>query len=660
MPHELPLLVNIAVALGYALIGGLLARRIGLPPIAGYLLAGVAMGPFTPGFVGDPHSIGQLAELGVIFLMFGVGLHFSFKDLWLVRDIAIPGAVIQMALATGLGYLLTQRWGWTPSASLLLGVAVSVASTVVLLRGLMDHGLLETPHGRVAVGWLVFEDIATVLILVLLPVVGGSSQAGLSNAAVAIGKAALFAGLMLLVGNRVVPWLLQRVVRTKSKELFILVALTVALGTALVSAAAFGVSIALGAFVAGVVVSESPYSHQVGADILPFRDVFSVLFFVSVGMLVNPAYLAQHWIEVVQLSTLIIVGKALIASGTAFLFPHPARTGLVVAAGLSQIGEFSFIVGQAGVALNVLDQSQYSLILAGALVSITVNPMMFKLITPAERWLQGRPAIWRRIDRHGPALAGRPEGLRGHVVIVGWGRVGRHIAELLGRLEVPRLVVESDSSVAEKLRAAGMDTLFGDAANSEILQHAGLRHARALVVTVPDQITTEIIVAAAHSQAPDLHIIARAATSAGATHLTQLGADEIVLPELEAGVQVVRRTLLSLGFPIREVQDYAERIRRDEIPEDVSTGFGLLNQLVHATQDLELGWATIATGSTVEGLSLADANLRSRFGVSVVAVAHDGEVTTNPDATTRLRAGDRLGLIGPPAKIAEAERMFKS
>ena len=257
MPHELPLLINIAIASSYALVGGLLARRVGLPPIAGYLLAGVAMGPFTPGFVGDPHSIGQLAELGVIFLMFGVGLHFSFTDLWQVRDIAIPGAVIQMAIATGLGYALTRSWGWTPSASLLLGVAVSVASTVVLLRGLMDHGLLETPHGRVAVGWLVFEDIATVLILVLLPLLAGtSSRTGLGTAAAAIGKAALFVGLMLAVGNRVVPWLLQRVVRTKSRELFILTALTVALGTALLSAAAFGVSLALGAFVAGVVVSE--------------------------------------------------------------------------------------------------------------------------------------------------------------------------------------------------------------------------------------------------------------------------------------------------------------------------------------------------------------------------------------------------------------------
>jgi K+:H+ antiporter len=662
MPHELPLLINIAVALSYALVGGLLARRAGLPPIAGYLLAGVAMGPFTPGFVGDPHAIGQLAELGVIFLMFGVGLHFSFKDLWQVRDIAIPGAVIQMLLATALGFGLTRSWGWTPTAGLLLGVAVSVASTVVLLRGLMDHGLMETPHGRVAVGWLVFEDIATVLILVLLPVVAGTSgHTGWRTAGTAFGKAALFIGLMLVIGNRAVPWLLQRVVRTRSRELFILVALTVALGTALLSATAFGVSLALGAFVAGVVVSESPYSHQVGADLLPFREAFAVLFFVSVGMLVNPGYLAAHWMEVLELSTLVVVGKALIASCAGFLFPHPARTALVVAAGLSQIGEFSFIVGQAGMALGVLDQAQYSLILAGALVSITVNPLMFRLIAPAERWLRARPAIWRWIDRHGPAAAGDLDALRDHVVIVGWGRVGRHIADLLGRLDVPRLVVETNPGVADRLRAAGVDTLFGDAANSEILQHAGLTRARALVVTVADQATTQIIVAAAHQLAPALHIIARAATRDGAKALSAAGANEIVLPELEAGVQVVRRTLLMLGFPIRQVQDYAESIRRDEIPEETTgnAGFTMLDQLVHATHDLELGWATVAPDSVIRGLTLSDANLRSRCGVSVVAIAQHGEVTTNPGPEITLRTGDRVALIGTPAQIAAGEQLIQ-
>jgi CPA2 family monovalent cation:H+ antiporter-2 len=318
-------------------------------------------------------------------------------------------------------------------------------------------------------------------------------------------------------------------------------------------------------------------------------------------------------------------------------------------------------VGQAGLSLGVLDSSQYSLILAGALVSITVNPAMFRLIGPAERWLQRHPAFWRRIDRHGPAAAGRPDALHDHVVIVGWGRVGRHIAELLGRLDVPRLVIETNASVADRLRAAGVDTLFGDAANSEILRHAGLNRARALVVTVPDQATAQIIVAAARRLAPALHIIARAATREGANGLATLGANEIVLPELEAGVQVVRRTLLALGFPIRQVQDYAEGIRRAEIPDEAtdSADFRLLDQLVLATHDLELGWATVAPDSVVRGLSLADANLRSRCGVSVVAIAQDGDVATNPGPETRLGSGDRVALIGTPSQISAAERLIQ-
>ena len=292
MPHNLPLLTTIGVALCVALLGGLAARRVGLPPIVGYLLAGVAIGPFTPGFVGDAETISQLAELGVIFLMFGVGLHFSLRDLWQVRNIAIPGAVGQMALATALGYGLTQLWGWSVTASLVFGLAISVASTVVLLRGLMDNGLLNTRHGQVAVGWLVLEDLATVLILVLLPALSpGGGGFSLATTGLTLLKVAVFVALMLLAGARLMPWLLLLIARTRSRELFTLAVLALALGTALGAAALFGISLALGAFLAGVVINESPTSHQVGADLLPFRDVFAVLFFVSVGMLVNPAYL---------------------------------------------------------------------------------------------------------------------------------------------------------------------------------------------------------------------------------------------------------------------------------------------------------------------------------------------------------------------------------
>ena len=358
--HSLPLLVDIALALGYALVGGVIARRLGLPTIVGYLLAGVALGPFTPGLQGNFESIRQLAELGVILLLFGIGLHFSLRDLWRVRTIAIPGPLIQMTAATACAYGLARSWGWAPQSALVLGLAISVASTVVMLRGLMDQGALDTPNGHVAVGWLVMEDLATVVILLLLPaLVAAGRPAGWSVVIPGLLKALAFVGLMLFVGNRVIAAVLAAVAGTRSRELFVLVALTAALGITLAAASLFGVSLALGAFVAGLVVSESPFSHQVSADLLPFREAFAVLFFVSVGMLVNPGYLVAHWREVALLTLLIVVGKSVFASLIGFAFPVPARTGLVLGAGISQIGEFSFIVGQAGLALGLLDQTQY-------------------------------------------------------------------------------------------------------------------------------------------------------------------------------------------------------------------------------------------------------------------------------------------------------------
>ncbi len=370
--HELTLLIDIAVALVVAFLGGVVARRLGLPTIVGYLLGGIVIGPFTPGFVGDTKTISQLAELGVIFLMFGVGLHFSLKDLWKVRAIAIPGALGQMTLATLLGLGLSQLLGWSITSGVLLGLAISIASTVVLLRGLMDNGLLNTPHGQAAVGWLVLEDMATVLILVLMPALANTNggfdwqQLGLT-----LLKAGVFIALVFFAGTRFIPWMLLQIAHTRSRELFILAVLTISLGTALGAAEIFGVSLALGAFVAGVVVSESPLSHQVGADLMPFREAFAVLFFVSIGMLVNPAYLLGNLGPILALTALIVIGKPLITLALGFVFPWPARTGLIVAAGLSQIGEFSFILGQAGIKLGLLNQDQYSLILAGALLSIT-------------------------------------------------------------------------------------------------------------------------------------------------------------------------------------------------------------------------------------------------------------------------------------------------
>ncbi len=659
--HDLPLLVNIGVALATALAGGLLARLAGVPTLVGYLLAGVAIGPFTPGFVGDQASIGQLAELGVIFLMFGVGLHFSLRDLWKVRHVAVPGALGQTALATLLAYGLTRAWGWTPSASLVLGLAISVASTVVLLRGLMDTGQLHSRPGAVAVGWLVLEDILTVLLLLVLPALA-STGGGFDGRVVlvALAKAAAFIAVMMLIGSRVVPWSLLRIAHTGSRELFLLLALSVALGIALASAALFGVSLALGAFLAGVVVKESPFSHQVGADLLPFREAFAVLFFVSVGMLVDPAYVVRHAGAVLALLILVVLGKALVAALICLALRQPLRTALVVAAGLSQIGEFSFILGLAGVKLGILQAEQYALILAVSLVSITLNPLMFAAVAPVERVL-GR---WIRRAGRGPA-PGPVETLAaqggGHVVVVGCGRVGSHVVGVLGQVGVPRLVIESDASAGQDLRRQGLAVLFGDAASSEILEHAHLPKARALVVTIPDESAAALVVAAARRLAPDLPIVARAATLAGVRHLAELGAQEVIHPELEGGLEVLRLTLLRLGFPLREVGRYADVVRRENynLRSDRDAEHHALARLLEATRSLEIDWVRLAEGARFVGRTLAEIDLRARAGASVIALQREGQLIANPTPGLRLRAGDRVGLIGEADQVEAAGKILQ-
>lgn len=659
--HDLPLLINIAVALVVAFMGGVIARRIGLPPIVGYLLAGIAIGPFTPGFVGDTETISQLAELGVIFLMFGVGLHFSLKDLWKVRSVAIPGATGQIILATLLGFLLSRFWGWSVAAGIILGFAISIASTVVLLRGLMDNGLLNTPHGQAAVGWLVLEDLATVLILVLMPTLANTQngfdwgQLGLT-----LLKAAVFVVIALFAGTRLIPWILMRIAHTRSRELFILAILAIALGIAIGAAEVFGVSLALGAFVAGVVVSESPLSHQVGADILPFRESFAVLFFVSIGMLVNPLYLYNNIGPILALTALIVIGKPITTILMGMIFPWPARTSLVVAAGLSQIGEFSFIVGQAGVTLGLLDQSQYSLILAGSLLSIMVNPLMFRLIRPTENWLQKMPRFWKLMDRQAVTPPAIDESIEQHVVIVGYGRVGRHIITLAGELGIPHLVVEADAQRVEELGRQNVPTLYGDAANSEVLTHAGLKRARALVVAGPDEDANALIVRAARDIAPELPIIARAASEDGTRRLSDLGAQDVIHPELEGGLEIVRHTLLELGFPSQEIYRYTDAVRRDHYDVRLNTEeeHRLLHELLEAANSLEVHWFRLTEGNLLVGQTLAQANVRAKTGASVIAILREGYLIANPKSMTVFQVGDRVGLIGETEEIEATAKLL--
>lgn len=658
--HNVPLLINITLALLVAFLGGVIARRMGLPTILGYLLAGIAIGPFTPGFVGDIETIQQLAELGVIFLMFGVGLHFSFADLWRVRDIAIPGALIQTGLTTVIGFGLSQFWGWTISAGIVLGLAISVASTVVLLRGLMDNSLLNTSHGQAAVGWLVMEDILSVLILVLMPVLAsGSEGIDWPTLGVTLLKAAAFVAIMFLAGVRLIPWLLEHIAHTRSRELFILAILAITLGTAMGASELFGVSLALGAFVAGAIISQSHLSHQVGADVFAFREAFSVLFFVSVGMLVNPVFLWQNLGQVISLTLLVVVGKLVIVILLGLVFPRPARTFLIIAVGLSQIGEFTFILGQSGLSLNLLDLNQYSLILAAALISITANPFMYKLLPALALALQKIPRFWNRLEANIPLPEIKKEELKDHVVIIGFGRVGKHLVDVLESLQIPFLVIEADAERVSILNQRKVATLYGNAANSEVITHAHLEKARALVITVPDEGAAALIVPAARDLNPDLPVIVRAATEEGVRFLSKQGAHHVVHPELEGGLELVHHTLLSLGFPLREVHEYAEAVRRDHYDIEVRSDaeHKSLHDLLVAFEGIEIFWIPLSEDSPLVGKSLAESNIRSHTGASVVALIRAEKLIANPKSMTVFQEGDRIGVIGENEQIEVARSL---
>lgn len=659
---NLPLLLNITLGLVAAFIGGVLARRIKLPTIVGYLLAGIAIGPFTPGLTGDVNTIHQLSELGVIFLMFGVGLHFSFQDLFRVREIAITGALLQTFIATlvagAMAYFL---WHWSLGASIVLGLSISVASTVVLTRGLMDNNLLNTPHGQAAMGWLVMEDILSVLILVLMPALASSTNGGFNLTALLLTllKAAAFGLIMFFIGARVIPWTLDRIAHTRSRELFILAILAITLGVAVGAAELFGVSLALGAFVAGALVSQSHLSHQVGADILPFRESFSSLFFVSVGMLVNPVFLWNNLGQVLGLTLMVVIGKAMIVMLLGLLIPRRARTFLVIAVGLSQIGEFSFILGQGGLNLGLLSSDQYSLILAGALISITLNPLLYKLLPTIEKTLQKWPWFWNRLDHHKALPPVETHSLEGHVVIIGYGRIGKHMVDVLGTLGIPALVIEMDPDRIEELNARQVAALYGDAANSEVITHAGLNKARALVATLPEDDAAAMIITAARDINPALPVVARAGSQEGVRLLNQIGAGHIVFPELEGGLEMVLQLLLQLGYPLRKVYEYVESVRRDSYNTAVTSPaeYRSLRALLRAFDNVEIHWLALEEGCPLVGQTLETANLRAKTGASVVAMVRGEQLIANPKSHAVFEPGDRIGVIGEPEQIEHVQKI---
>jgi len=527
VPHNVSLITTIAAGLGLALVFGFAAIRLKLPPLVGYLIAGIIIGPATPGFVADLDLSHQLAEIGVMLLMFGVGLHFSLEQLLAVRHIALPGAIAQIAVATILGGAVAHYWGWNLAGSISFGLALSVASTVVLLKALEERDILETLNGRIAVGWLVVEDLAMILVLVLLPSFAawtGTHENAVSaqatgqtlpvTIALALGRVAVFIALMLLVGRRLFPWLLWQVARIGSRELFTLCVIAVAVGIAYGSAALFGVSFALGAFFAGMVMRESPLSYRAAEESLPFRDAFSVLFFVSVGMLFEPQVLIREPLHVIIVLAIILVGKSLAAFFLVLLFRYPLNTALTVSASLAQIGEFSFILAGLAVSLKLEPIEGQSLILAGAIISISLNPFVFRSIEPVQNWIRSRTKLAQTLERTTDPLATLPTSidlkrLTGQVVLVGYGRVGRRIGEALLAEGISFVAAEENREIVEQLREKDIPAVSGDASLPAVLIQAHIHRARMLVIAIPDIVQVRRIIEIARTVNPRVEIAVR-------------------------------------------------------------------------------------------------------------------------------------------------------
>ncbi|SFI37352.1 YbaL family putative K(+) efflux transporter [Nitrosomonas sp. Nm34] len=561
MPHSTILITTIAVSLGLALIMGIIAQRLKLPVLVGYLLAGMIIGPYSPGFVADIELSNQLAEIGVILLMFGVGLHFSLDDLLAVRRIALPGAIAQIAVATALGATIAISWGWSIGGGIVFGLALSVASTVVLLRALEQHGQLKSINGRIAVGWLIVEDLVVVLALVLLPplsvgLISDNSAVDGTKLVITLiltlAKVSIFIGFMLIVGKRLFPWLLWHVASTKSNELFTLCVIAVAVGIAYGAAILFDVSFALGAFFSGMVMRESSLSHRAAQESLPLRDAFSVLFFVSVGMLFDPHILTEEPLHVLIVVAIILLGKSLVAFILVLLFHYPLNTALTVSVSLAQIGELSFILASLGLTIGLLPPEGYSLILAGAFISITLNPLVFQTAEPIQNWIRARSRLARRLEHSMDPLAELPMAVASnyvtnHVVIVGYGAVGKRVGETLTKEEIHFVVADHNREIVERLRREGIHAVAGDAVEPAVLIQAHISRASVLIITAADALRIQQMVETTHILNPQVEILISTHDAEDAARLQKENAGRVFLDEQELANNITHHILKKLG-----------------------------------------------------------------------------------------------------------------
>lgn len=638
---------DIIVIVIAALIGGMIARLLKQPLIIGYILAGVLIGPHT-GIVKvtNIHDIELLAEIGVALLLFAIGLEFSFRKLKPVRKIALIGTPLQMFLTIGFGFAIGKLFGFDWQKSIWLGALISISSTMVTLKTLMSQGWLGTLSSRVMIGILIIQDLAIVPMLIILPQLS-NPRSGLPLLGIALVKAAIFIALMVLLGTKILPFLLKRIARWNSRELFLLFITALGLGVGY-GTYLFGLSLAFGAFVAGMVLSESDYGHQALSDIIPLRDVFGLLFFTSVGMLLDPKFFIANFKMIILLILLVAIGKGLIFAIISRVFGYRNIVPLAVGLGLFQIGEFSFVLERIGLSTDSIDMELYSLVLTATIVTMLLTPFVSSLAAPIyslrKKWFKREPVETINLPK---------TGLFDHVVIAGGGQVGSNIARILQRMQLSFVIIELDFQRVEQMKKEDFPIVYGDASQDPVLEAAQIRNASLLLLTVPSVVISQAITDRIRQLNPKLHIVARAINLEHTEELHRRGVYEVVQPEFEASLEFTRQALLHLNISIKEIQQLTDAIRREMYAPlyESSYSYRTVAQLQSACNLIDLNWVTIVEGSSVIGRSIRELRIRKETGVSVVAILRDGSLLMNPDPDFQFQANDLVGVVSEPPQL---------
>ncbi|HOP47495.1 MAG TPA: cation:proton antiporter [Desulfobacteraceae bacterium] len=633
---------DIVIIMVAALIGALIAQRLRQPLILGYIFAGIIVGPYVGGItVGDIHEIELLAEIGVALLLFALGLEFSISELKPVRNIALIGTPIQIILSIGFGFCLGKYLGWSSMSSLWLGALISLSSTMVTLKTLMSRGFVGTLSSRVMIGMLIIQDLAVIPMMIILPQLS-NPKTGLSLLAIAVIKSAIFLGLMFFLGAKLLPRLLEHVARWNSRELFILCITAIGLGIGYATYL-FGLSFAFGAFVAGMVLSESDYGYQALSDIIPLRDIFGLLFFTTVGMLLDPVFLIHNWGKILSLVLIIGIFKGIIFYLLSILFRYTNIIPIAVGLGLFQVGEFSFVLARLGLKTNAIDASMYSLILAISVLSMVLTPFASAMATPLykfkKRLFEYEPFQMENIP---------PSGFKDHVIIAGGGRVGQHIAHVLTRLNLPFVIIELNHQRMIECKNAKYPVIYGDMSQPTVLRVSKIESARLLLITTPSVITAQSIVKQAHRIKPKLHIIARADGVEQTQALYESGVYMAVLPEMEAGLEIARQALVHLEIPVNVIQQYTDSVRQRLYAPIYKSNYDqqILAKLDNIKNILEISWVTLPHGSPLVDRSIKDAAVRTGTGASIVAVIRDNSIQPNPKADYIFQEGDMVAVVG--------------